>query len=210
MRKVILTATLLLAALAMPAQSIKSFVSKQLKTYPASRLIDIYKSCFQDFMGAEHLVSDTASVREYLDYELSTTSLNDLSPVLYEPCGIKGNYVRVSLRAVKEGLIPEEKLLDAFIRSANGVKRPSVDSWKNKWRKITDTVESMDVKLPHYDEDKQYIDSVLSVGKYAISHSQDFRDAYNPHYRIVSRKIFKAELLPSIKKAKGNTRNKHN
>jgi hypothetical protein len=27
-------------------------------TYPKSRLLDIYKSCFQDFMGADHLVPD--------------------------------------------------------------------------------------------------------------------------------------------------------
>ena len=38
--------------------SIEGFVNRQLQTYPKSRLLDIYKSCFQDYMGAEHLVSD--------------------------------------------------------------------------------------------------------------------------------------------------------
>ena len=48
------------------AQDIKEFVNQQLKTYPKSRLLDIYKSCFQDYMGAEHLVSDKQRVKAYI------------------------------------------------------------------------------------------------------------------------------------------------
>ena len=33
--------------------SIEGFVNRQLQTYPKLRLLDIYKSCFQDYMGAE-------------------------------------------------------------------------------------------------------------------------------------------------------------
>jgi len=58
--------------------SIEGFINRQLQTYPKSRLLDIYKSCFQDYMGAEHLVSDRQSVKAYLDEELKTTSLDDL------------------------------------------------------------------------------------------------------------------------------------
>ena len=52
------------------SQNIDEMVKNQLSNYPKSRLLDIYKSCFQDFMGAEHLVGDTLSVRRYLEYEL--------------------------------------------------------------------------------------------------------------------------------------------
>lgn len=182
------------------SQDIASFVNRQMQEYPKSRLLDIYKTCFQDCMGAEHLVSDTASTRNYLDYELSATSLSDLVPWYYEPCGVNGNYVRVSLRTVKEGLISKEQLLEAFIRCANSARRPSVESWKHRWREIADTIAKMNIQFPHYNEDKQYIDSILSAGKYAISHSQDNRDAYHPHYRIISREIFDKELFPLITK----------
>lgn len=193
----------MLFSLAIPAQSITSFINKQMQEYPQSRLLDIYKSCFQDYMGAEHLVSDTASTRKYLDYELSTTNLADLLAWYYEPCGINGNYVRVSLRAIKEGIISKEQLLDAFIKSANSASRPSVDSWKQKWQDIADTIAKMNIHLPHYKEDKQYIDSILSAGEYAISHSPDYRNAYHPHYRIISREIFDRDLLPLIAKKQG-------
>jgi len=218
------------------AKDIEKFVSNQMQTYPKSRLLDIYKSCFQDYMGAEHLVSDRQRVKAYLDEELNTTNVDELMPWYYEPCGTDNSYYRVSIRAIKEGIITEDQLLDAFIRSANGrssesrqrlqegehssgmarldgrvVKdegdansetRPSVKSWSNRWHMIIGTIDKMKLNLPNYQEDKQFIDSILSVGKYAISHSPDYREAYHPHYRIVERNIFEKEFKPLIDRGK--------
>ena len=189
----------LLLSVCISAQDTKTFVSRQMARYPKSHLLDLYKSCFQDYMGAEHLVSDRERVKTYLDEELTTADIDDLPEWFYEPCGIKGRYVRVSLRAVKEGLITEDMLLDAFIRSAN-TKRPSVKSWNRKWHKIIGTIDRINLNLPDYAREKQFIDSLLSVGKYAISHSSDYREAYHPHYRIVERRIFENELKPLIDK----------
>ena len=169
-----------------------------METYPELRLLDIYKSCFQDYMGAEHLVTDSERVKAYLDEELATTSLDELLPWSYEPCGIDSNYYRVSIRTIKENSISEEMLLDAFVRSANSVERPSVESWRDRWHVIIGTIDQMNLALPHYEEDKQFIDSVLSVGKYAISHSPEYREAYRPHYRIVEKGIFEREIKPRI------------
>lgn len=38
------------------------------------------------------------------------------------------------------------------------------------------------------------------VGKYAISHSPEYREAYRPHYRIVEKGIFENEIKPLIEK----------
>ena len=198
MRHILLSLMLLLSGCAL-AQDIQSFIRRQMILYPKSHVLDLYKSCFQDYMGAEHLVSDRERVKAYLDEELATTGIDDLPGWLYEPCGINGRYVRVSLRTVKEGLITEDMLLDAFIRSAN-TKRTSIKSWSRKWHKIIGTIDKMNLNLPDYDQEKQFIDSILSVGKYAISHSSDYREAYHPHYRIVERRIFEDELKPLIEK----------
>ena len=190
----------LLCSIALQAQDIEEFVHSQLHTYPQSRLLDLYKSCFQDYMGAEHLVSDRQRVKAYLDEELSTTTLDDLMPWNYEPCGIDSNYYRVSIRTIKENVISEEMLLDAFIRSANTPKRPSVEEWSKRWHVILDAIDQMQLGLPNYEQDKAFIDSILSAGKYAISHSPEYREAYHPHYRIVERSIFERELKPLIEK----------
>ena len=200
MKRGLLLSIALIMSVAVSAQDVEGFVNRQMQAYPKSRLLDIYKSCFQNYMGAEHLVSDRQMVTAYLDEELNTTSLDDLMPWYYEPCGIEGNYVRVSLRTVKEGIIQENLLLDAFIRSANNKERPSIDSWREQWHKIIGTIEQMNLNLPSYSEDKQFIDSILSAGKYAISHSPEYREAYHPHYRIVERNIFEREIKHKIER----------
>ncbi len=198
--KVILFFCAMLFPYMLPAQDIRGFVSRQMETYPESRLLDIYKSCFQDYMGAEHLVSDRQRVKAYLDEELQTTSLDDLMPWYYEPCGVNGQYIRVSIRAIKENLITEDLLLNAFIRSANSEKRPSVESWRDEWHKIISTIDQMEIGLPRLGQDRAFIDSILTVGKYAISHSPEYREAYRPHYRIVEKGIFEREIKPLLPK----------
>ena len=198
MKRIHLLAICLLCCVLVSAQDVKTFVEKQMETYPKSRLLDIYKSCFQDYMGAEHLVADTQRVKAYLDEELNTTSLEDLMPWYDEPCGIDSSYYRVSIRTIKEGIITEELLLNAFIRSANSTKRPTVAEWSERWHKIIGTIDQMHLNLPKYTEDKQFIDSILAAGKYAISHSPEYREAYRPHYRIVEKSIFEREIKPMI------------
>ena len=186
------------SCLAGSGQQLEAFVTGLVEQYPQARLLDIYKSCFQDYMGAEHLVNDTASARGYLEQELAMTDVEELQPWYYEPCGIDGNYVRVSLRAVKEGFISAEGLLDAFIASANGDSLPSVKCWVERWHEMIATIDKMGLDLPHYEQDRQFIEDVLALGKYAISHSPDYREAYAPHYRIVRRDIFMRDLLPKL------------
>lgn len=189
----------LLATMSVSAQDIEAFVHRQMVNYPKSRLLDIYKSCFQDFMGAEHLVADKESVKAYLDNELSTVLTDSLMPWYDEPCGVYGRYVRVSLRGVIEGLISPEMLLDVFVRSANTFSRPSVDEWKSQWQEIIRVIDQMGIVLPNMEEDRRFIDGILAAGKYAISHSPDYREAYHPHYRIVERHIFDKEIKPLLK-----------
>ena len=198
MKKTIFVVLAMIFSVALSAQDIQGFVKKQMQTYPKSRLLDIYKSCFQDYMGAEHLVSDRQRVKAYLDEELQTTNLDELMTWYYEPCGVNGQYVRVSIRAIKENMVSEDLLLDAFIRSANSDKRPTVESWLDRWHKIIGTIDQMGLNLPHYQQDRTFIDSILSVGKYAISHSPEYREAYRPHYRIVEMSIFENEIKPLI------------
>lgn len=198
MKRIFFLSIALMSSLTLHAQDIEKFVKWQMETYPESRLLDIYKSCFQDYMGAEHLVSDSERVKAYLDEELETTTLDELMPWYYEPCGIDSNYYRVSIRAIKENIITEEMLLDAFVRSANSVERPSVESWRNRWHVIIGTIDQMQLKLPQYEEDKQFIGSILTVGEYAISHSPEYRETYHPHYRIVERSIFEKEIKPYL------------
>lgn len=159
-RKCILIVLVILLTLGLHAQCMKTYALYQKQTYPKLRLLDIYKSCFQDYMGAEYLVKDKAQVEKYLDYELRFIDEKELQPWLYESCGVRGRYVRVGILAIYKGLVPKETLLEAFIKSANS-KRPTVSSWKRKWKSIEHKLDKMNLQLPHYQEDKLFIDSAM-------------------------------------------------
>ena len=103
----------------------KAAIARQLQDYPETRVQDIYKSFCQDNLGPGHLIPDPAYARDYLTTELTSfredlDSLRYDAPArMYEPVGDRGNYVRVDLSVVLDGLVSEEMLLDAFVRSAN-------------------------------------------------------------------------------------------
>ena len=189
MKSTIIAIALACVTTLVQARGVKDFVNSHMESYPELRLLDIYKSCFQDFMGPEHLVADTASVSAYLDQELNGMAGETPAAVYYEPCGPDGKHVRVNLSAVQQGIIS---------------KHPSVKAWKKRWKKMLRTIDGMHLNLPHQAEDRAFIDGVLKQGKYAISHSPEFREAYHPHYRIVERSIFERELKPLLDQANKN------
>jgi len=179
------------------ASRVRDMVQRQLQQYPQSRLIDIYKNCFQDYMGPEHMVDEPSQARANLTAEVSGLDMDSLSSLLYEPCGLDSQYYRINLRAVAEGRISLSALNDAFVRSAQ-LEHPSVDKWRQRWQGIQQVISDMHLQLPSYNEDSTAIAAMLGVGDYALSHSDEYRAAYYPHYRLVARDIFEAELKDKL------------
>jgi len=171
---------------------VKQSVHTQLQIYPESTLQDIYKNLFQDRFGPEHAISDTLSTRLYLEKELASFETSNSMEIEY--LGLNHNYVRVNLMAVKQGRISQEELLSAFYRSAKKIHPNDVKAWRKEWKKIVEIIERMDLNINNFENDKQRIDAILSQGKYAMRHSAIFREAYQPHYRIVERGIFEEEF----------------
>ncbi len=179
-------------------------IRQQLADYPESTVQDIYKSFCQDNLGPEHLIQDPESARNYLESELSTYR-EDLDSLRYEapgrsfyPVGDKGNYVRVDLSTVLDGLVGDDVLLDAFIRSANTGRKVSLDEWAAKWKSVSRVIRKDFGDIPGAEEDLRILDSLIVAGTPIIHHSSAFRAAYHPHYRIVAKDIFEAELKPLI------------
>jgi hypothetical protein len=96
--------------------AIRTMCQTMVERYPAATLQDLYKTCYQDFFGAEHLISDTAAVRQYLHSELAELPKEDVLPIS-EPTGYRHRFQRMNLRAVQEGTMSEEDLLRAFLEA---------------------------------------------------------------------------------------------
>ena len=111
-------------------RQVRKFVRQQLSWYPHLHLLDLYKSCYQDFMGAEHLVTNSEVANYYVQKELSEMDTAAYVQGFLEPCGLYGNYMRVPLAFVKNGTVPADSLVSWFVQSS-GPNRPT--RWRNGW-----------------------------------------------------------------------------
>ena len=178
------------------SEQIRTAVDNQLKEYPKSTLQDLYKNFFQDYFGPGHIVSDTTSAGAYLDRELA--SFEKAEGAYYEPTGYNGNFYRVNLSVVKEGIMSRDVFFDAFLRSVNSIQPITVDEWKKEWAMIDSVIYTMNLALAGYEQEREKIASLLEQGKFVMHHSKPFSDEYDPHYRIIGQEIFHKEILPLL------------
>lgn len=202
MRKYLLLIILLLVAPLVDMQAVNKkqvrlAVSRQMQQYPASTLQDIYKNFFQDRFGPGHIVADTARAGAYLREELK--QVKHLDVPMYEASGERAAYYRVSLAAIKSGLVSYEVFFSAFIRSVTALPGVDVSDWAKEWASIEKIIRSMSLDLPNYEEDARAIEALLAQGYYAVHHSKAYNLHYQPHYRLIEKKIFEKEILPLLK-----------
>lgn len=151
--------------------------------YPLATLQDVYKTCYQDYFGAEHLMSDTAAARRYLSMEIETCRDTDMSFMpKREPTGFRHRFTRINLACVVDGELTEDQLLSLFIKAASK-DNAFGDSWAEEWQKIESI--ALQVCPDWADEPLQAELRLAAKGKHAVRHSEAFRNAYNPHYRII-------------------------
>lgn len=178
----------------------RSAIASQLEQYPQSRVQDIYKSFCQDNLGPGHLIPYREAARSYFMSELESYQADldsaryDKPALRYVPVGDEGNFVRVDLSAVLDGLVDAETLLDAFVRSANEGKVVTEEEWKAKWASVAAVLRKDFTYIPDAGRDLAAIDSLMAAGHLILHHSHEFEEAYHPHYRIISRDIFEKEL----------------
>lgn len=153
------------------------------RQYPLATLQDVYKTCYQDYFGAEHLVSDTAAVSHYLSMELEECYNTDMSVMpRREPTGFRHRFTRVNLACVVEGEITEKQLLVMFFDAASKDNALG-DTWAEEWQKIEGI--AIQVCPDWADEPLQANLRMAAKVNHAVRHSEAFKMAYHPHYRIV-------------------------
>ncbi len=183
-------------------EAVSRAIDRQMASYPASTLKDLYKSFFQDAFGPGHLLDDgdeaQACASEYLRRECEEAAREpSLSPE-YELTGATGQFVRVNLSVVNSGKVPFSLFLDAFLRSAKSFRLPEISDWQSRWAEIEKTIREKGLSLPDMEADAAAIRTLLDSGQYASHHSKAYEEACHPHYRLIERGIFTEEILPLL------------
>ncbi|MDE6005984.1 MAG: hypothetical protein K2G67_00290 [Muribaculaceae bacterium] len=168
----------------------------QLKNYPESQYRDVYKNFMQDFFGPGHILSDTAAAGRYLRSELSLDEPFD-GP-LFEPTGYQGNFYRVNLSLVKDGVIDYPEFFNAFISSVQDIVPPSGEDWMKTWGAIDSIIKRRGLTFPDEIKDREDLSNQFENGRYIVHHSHRFNESFHFHYRIISRKNFEEIIIPLI------------
>ena len=171
-----------------------------MQRFPEAQLRDVYKSCFQDVYGPGHIIKDSVQCAQYVEQELQYSDTGDHRFPDYEYTGVEGNYVRVNLRVLKAGKVEVGHLVRLMMESARQAKKMPLYDWRGQWERIKVALRGLDQSIrPHrFEEDEAAIEGMLNSGEVDCHHSQRFKDAYAPHYRIVRRDLFEREILPLL------------
>ena len=157
------------------------------EAYPQLQAEDIFKYLFQSAFGCEHLVSSQEAAVAYIEREYETVSKKEAP--LIEP--LDGAYSRVHLSCLNDGLTPKT-LARLFCLSAK-----KEENGERTLEEKLDATKAL-VKSGALPLDANVFEEKLAtwrtLGFPAIHHSEDFRKAYKPAYRVIANRY--ADFLP--------------
>lgn len=148
--------------------------------YPLMTPVDAVKLCYQSAFGCGHLVKNRDFALSMLKKELDETT-PDFNVQLFEPIG--GGYIRLDLRKAKAEGISEEKIAEIFIESANSGVKSEFETKISFLKKL-----AKEGKTPF--SEKALSEYLSDYNGEMVSHSEGYRKAYFPAYRVVLEKLF--------------------
>ena len=176
-----------------------SILLEQIENHPNQTLQDVYKSCYQDEYGPGHLISNESSAINSLLQEINTIE-KDYAPItLCERTGIYGNYLRVDLTLVRDGIIPFFVLFRALTISATIGGQKSDENWSTIWSEIVEEIKREGLKFENFEEDLANLDTISKSEDKVVHHSEMYENIYHPHYRIIEKNAFEKFIKPFIK-----------
>ena len=177
-----------------------SILREQIENHPNQTLQDVYKSCYQDEYGPGHLISNESSAINSLFQEINSIE-KDYSPTtLIEKTGIHGNYLRVDLTLVRDGIVPFFVLFRALKISATIGGQKSDKNWDKIWNEIAQAIIDSDIRFENFEEDLDRLEKISKSDDKVVHHSEMYEDTYHPHYRIIEKNVYNDVIKPYINK----------
>ncbi len=159
----------------------KDYLDYELNTKKCMEFQDVIKMCFQAAFGAEHLLTDLDKARSFFDEEFDTTEPRDVP--LYEY--ISEDVARVDLGAWKASGMPKTWLFDLFVMAT----KESYGGEGKMFENLREAVKMMP-------EMSKAAEEYIKGGIRPVHHSERYREANKPAYRLVDRKHLR--LIPIL------------
>lgn len=175
-------------------QELMMILTRHAGRYPQMEPRDAVKLIYQNEFGGGHMIADPEQSLRCLLAEHSVTPRRE-NVALAEDIG--NGMVRVNLAAVGEENYPLEELNGDFVRSA-ALHRGSMDSFLGKLELLR-ALTGRGVFAFSPRELEEYLAPYIASGCPPVSHSQTYRDAYGPAYRVVCRDVSFRLLVSEIR-----------
>ena len=159
-------------------EELQKVLREHAKRYPLMQPRDAVKLIYQNEFGGGHLIRDEQACLNYLRREYADLE-KDPAAALYEDIG--NGIIRVNLAALREEDL--EQLGKAFVDSA-AKHKGTLDSFLNKLE-VLRTLTAEGVFAFDLDALNSYLSEYEAAGYPAVSHSEQYRQAYKPAYRIL-------------------------
>ena len=168
------------------------FLLGQCTRYPALRPQDLLKALHQSAFGCGHFLTDEAEGLRFLREE-AAAPLPALTGPAVEP--LDGDYCRVHLQTLRDSTLHPETLFRLFSLSAAEPPKGGEAALAEHLVCLSALAEAN--KLPFSPtETEDAVKRWRQAGYPACRHSEEFRQAYAPAYRVVRREY--AHLLPLL------------
>ncbi|MBR3382681.1 MAG: hypothetical protein IKG85_06550 [Clostridia bacterium] len=168
----------------MPNEEIIPLVTAALEKYPLSRPQDMVKLLYQSEFGPAHAIADPEAARSFLWKEYASVTQEEGPLCEY----IGGDRVRVNLKTLDANGVSPDLLAEAFIKSA--VPVGDVSAFAEKLTRLAEDP-LINALMP---ELAPFIADYVTAGCPAMHHSEAYRAACSPAYRVVSGSLL-AELF---------------
>ena len=157
---------------------------------PLMRATDFYKLIYQGVFGVGHIMGDSASDWLVKECERVNPTERPNEPLI-ESVTADCSMVRVNLRLFKAQGLPLESLFKAMAESSRIKGDP--EKFRAAWDALKGLAGSGEVEVDA--AELGVLDEELEgEGSRPHHHSEEYRAAYNPAYRVVTRESLKRHL----------------
>lgn len=168
-------------------QNTKNLLLSHFREYPSAQIEDIFKFLHQSAFGCGHMVSDEEGALEYIEKEKNSVSCSSENKIEM----LDGEFCRVHLTCLNKGM--RAQTLARLFYLSSKCKSSGLGALQQKLRTARELVkeELLPFSLEEFDT---ALNEWKGEGFCARHHSDAFRQAYSPSYRVISSKY--ARFVP--------------
>ncbi len=177
---------------------VKKFLLYCAETHPRAQIQDYVKRLYQSEFGGEHMIIDEEESLCRLREEIAGLTEKQKRRPYFDP--FCSQFCRMNLSASK--VLSPEMINRIFVVSAREIPRTAWFRFEEKLRLFVETSRDHSELFPFTAEEvEEYLRDYCAKGYRPVSHSEIYRKAYEPAYRVVRKEYGKClPLYTAIEK----------